>query len=429
MQKKFRLVALLFGLLGSFTSMAQYSMSSPYSRYGIGGTDMIGNQTIASMGGVGQALHRNTLVNTLNPASYSAIDTQSFVFDIGFSMGWRTISTNEHSSNSFLAELTNISFGFPITKYLKAGINLSPLSDVSYKSAETVPASALVPGYTKSFEGTGELDKITLGLAYQPLFNDFWKRFSIGVNASYIFGNIARNATVAFIDTTGYLNDRREVNYNVSAFSFDFGLQYFQPLTNGDRLGIGLTYSLPMQYNTNNVAFYYTYYQYAGAEYVQDTIEFSKNKGNINMPQRISGGISYEKPNKLFVGADATYTAWSDYSFQGESTADIMKDNLKLNFGAEFVPNIYGGYLQRFAYRAGVNFDNGYIYLKDHRISKLGISFGFAMPVKKLGTNINFNFEYGKMGTHEDGLIKEDYFRIGLSITAKDRWFVQRKYK
>ena len=139
--------------------------------------------------------------------------------------------------------------------------------------------------------------------------------------------------------------------------------------------------------------------------------------------------INYEKPNKLFIGADATYTAWSDYSFQGENTSDVMKDNLKVNFGAEFVPNKYGKYLQRFAYRAGVNFDNGYIYLKDHRISKLGISFGFAMPVKKLGTNINFNFEYGKMGTHEDGLIKENYFRMGLSITAKDRWFVQRKYK
>ena len=97
--------------------------------------------------------------------------------------------------------------------------------------------------------------------------------------------------------------------------------------------------------------------------------------------------------------------------------------------GGEFIPNLYGTYFEQFSYRAGINYDNGYVYLKDKRISKLGLSVGLSLPVKKLGTNINLSFEYGKLGTTDNGLIKESYYSLGLSITAKDRWFVKRKYR
>lgn len=422
-------LVLIFCLLACGVSMAQYSLSSPYSRYGIGTTDVPCNQVMSAMGGIGQAFHRNNVVNTFNPASYTAIDTQSFVFDIGFQMGWRTISTSQYSSNSFLAELTNISFGFPITRYLKAGLSLSPLSNISYNSSDTIAEQATMPLYVKTFDGNGELDKLTFGLAYQPLFSDFLKRFSIGANVSYTFGNIYRSTTVAFPDTTGFLNDRSEINYNVSAFSFDFGLQYFQPFENGNILGFGLTYTLPMNYGTDNTMFYYTFYDYGNQDVVQDTILYRNYDGDIKMPQRISGGLSFEKPNKLFLAADITYTTWSDFEFQEEGKTDAMKNNLKINFGSEFVPDLYGNFVEKFTYRLGFNYDNGYIYLKDNRIAKIGLTFGFSMPIKKLGTNINFNFEYGKMGTHDNGLVRENYFKMGLSVTAKDRWFAKRKYK
>lgn len=429
MQKRIKITILVLCLMIVGTSNAQYTLSSPYSRYGIGDMNVASNQVLSSMGGISQAYHRNNVINVLNPASYSAIDTQSFVFDIGFQMGWKTISTSDYSSNSFLAELTNISFGFPITKFLKAGLSLTPISNITYNSSDTTLETNFYPSFIKIFDGNGELDKVTFGLAYQPLFSDVAKRFSIGANISYVFGNIYRSTTVEFIDTTGFLNDRLESKYNVSAFDLDLGLQYFQPLKNGNIIGIGLTYSLPLHYGTKNTDFYYTYYHYNGQETIQDTINHNKYNGEIKMPNRISGGISFEKPNKLFVGADVTYTTWEKFEFQKEGKNPNMKDSYKLNFGLEFVPNIYGSYIEKFAYHAGINYDNGHIYLQGKRISKLGLAFGFSMPVRKLGTNINLNFEYGKMGTHDNGLVKESYFKMGLSITAKDRWFVQRKYR
>ena len=42
---------------------------------------------------------------------------------------------------------------------------------------------------------------------------------------------------------------------------------------------------------------------------------------------------------------------------------------------------------------------------------------------------INLSFEYLNKGTKENNLIEEDYFRIGLSFTAKDLRFFKRKYQ
>lgn len=435
MHKRYKILILVFLCsIMAFTSKAQYDISSPYSQYGIGSTNLLGNQYNSSMGGISQAIRRNNVINLLNPASYTAIDTQSFVFDIGFSMMWKNVSTTDYSSKSFLASITNISMAFPLCKSLKVALALTPLSDISYSASDTILAHGsfgdddYIPTRVQSFDGNGGLDKLTFGLAYQPTFNRFLSRFSIGVNASYIFGNIYRSSLLSFGGAEGYVNSRVEKNYNVSAFSFDIGMQYFQPLKNGDILCVGATVGLPNKYSADEEYFRYTYINEDAAATLQDTIQYLSNDRKITMPYSLSAGLSYSRTNKFLVGVDAVYTKWSDFGFENNNIAEL-KDNLKLSMGGEFIPNLYGTYFEQFSYRAGINYDNGYIYLKDKRISKLGLSVGLSLPVKKLGTNINLSFEYGKLGTTDNGLIKESYYSLGLSITAKDRWFVKRKYR
>lgn len=436
MQKRISisLLAVLLILLSFVEVKAQYSQSSPYSKYGIGTTYSAPNQYISSMGGVSQAFRRNNLVNTLNPASYSAIDTQSFVFDLGMSMTWNNLTTDNYKSKSFLASLTNLSLAFPLSKSLKVAISLSPISDITYAVSDTITAQTnaedenYIPTHAKGFDGSGGLDKVTLGFAYQPMFNDFLSQFAFGLNVSYVFGNMYRSSILSFGGAEGYLNSRAERNYNISAFEFDLGMQYFQTLKNNDVFGIGLTIGLPKKYSYDQEYFRYTYINENEAATLQDTILYRNTEGKITMPYSISGGLSYERKNKFFLGADVVYTKWSRFSFE-EDAQYGMKDNLKFALGGEIIPNIYGTYLEKFSYRAGINYDNGYIYLNEERISKMGLSLGFSMPIKKLGTNINFSFECGKLGTTKNGLVRENYYSIGLSITAKDRWFVKRKYR
>jgi hypothetical protein len=36
-------------------------------------------------------------------------------------------------------------------------------------------------------------------------------------------------------------------------------------------------------------------------------------------------------------------------------------------------------------------------------------------------------FEYGKMGTLAEDLIKQNYFRVGLCFTLQERWYQRKK--
>jgi len=42
---------------------------------------------------------------------------------------------------------------------------------------------------------------------------------------------------------------------------------------------------------------------------------------------------------------------------------------------------------------------------------------------------MNIALGYGKKGTTEQSLIREDYFRVILSFSISERWFVKRLYE
>lgn len=428
------IIVLMFAIV---ETKAQYSVSTPYSRYGIGILAGTSSQVSAAMGSVGYATARNNDINTLNPASYFAIDTQSFVFNIGFDMNWRNIKSSNESSHAFLAGINNISFAFPLTRSLKVGLSLMPVSDVKYLSTDTVFSQN---NYIRQYEGNGGIDKFVIGLAYQPLKAEK-DILAIGVNLNYYFGNLYRATSLEFLssqrdssgnysDTTGFVNSRTETNYNVSSFALDFGLQYFHSFANDNILGIGATFTPSYKLKADKKQLFYTYYRYANAEYMMDTIQSTLVDADIKMPMHFGIGVSYQKKNKLFVEADFQYYKWSDFYFETKNDNQDLKDCWIANLGAEYVPNYSGqSYFDKVAYRVGLHYNNGYIYLKEKRINEIGLSFGTGLPIKKIGTRVNLNFECGKMGTTDNNLIKETYFRIGLSISAKDRWFVKRKYK
>ena len=82
-----QVISILLLTLLPLTATAQSNgTNSSYSRYGLG---LLCDQSQGynrSMGGVGQALRSGNRLNKLNPASYSAIDSLSFLFDVGMSL-------------------------------------------------------------------------------------------------------------------------------------------------------------------------------------------------------------------------------------------------------------------------------------------------------------------------------------------------------
>lgn len=404
-------------------SEAQTSISSPYSRYGIGNTDNLFNNAIQNaIGGLGYTYQRNNSVNYMNPASYAGVDTASLVFDIGFYSEWVNLSNKTYSSRGNNTSLSHILLAFPIGHKFKVAFGLMPMSTINFNtSKDSVSAFGK---YRQSYLADGGINKIALGLAYVPI-----KNLSIGVNFEYIYGNYYKSSTVSFPDSAYVYSSRIENNYHIRAFDFNLGIQYFQPLSNGDRIGLGVVYDLPSTFPTDNILSRHTFTTIAGLISLQDSILEKRSKGEIKYPSTIGGGVSYERPNKFFVGVDAKYTNWSEFKFQSDYVNTNLVDNFKVSAGGEWKPDEYGNYFQKSIYRFGLSFDNGMLELNKTKIQQLGVSLGIGLPIKKSNTAINISFEYLKRGTTDNNLISEDYFRLGLSFSAKDVWFFKRKYQ
>ena len=219
MTKKYLLLP-LFILCMYSGSYAQIRIASPYSRFGIG--DLSGNNNAwnFSLGQTGIALRSSTHINYTNPASYTAFDSLSFVFEGGFTSESVKLTSRLQSTSRSYASLGYLTFGIPVTKWWKTALGLVPFSDVGYNvisPEESKTAGTILRLYT----GSGGVNRFFWGNAFNVT-----KDLSVGVNVSYLFGNMTREATVLFYDSLHTMNYKTDAYINVGDFYYSFGAQY-----------------------------------------------------------------------------------------------------------------------------------------------------------------------------------------------------------
>ena len=85
-------------------------------------------------------------------------------------------------------------------------------------------------------------------------------------------------------------------------------------------------------------------------------------------------------------------------------------------------------YKDRIRYRAGFNYDNGYLDIGDTKIDGFGFTTGIGIPMRA-GTNslLNLSYGYGSRGQIQNVLIQENYHMITLNLSLEDLWFKKRK--
>ena len=100
------LLVLLLTIL-SGAAVAQNNTNSPYTRYGYG--DLV-NQNFGNskaMGGIAFGLRDGSQINPLNPASYTAIDSLTFLFE-----GGASLQNSNISDGSVKLNVKNSSFDY-----------------------------------------------------------------------------------------------------------------------------------------------------------------------------------------------------------------------------------------------------------------------------------------------------------------------------
>ena len=159
-----------------------------------------------------------------------------------------------------------------------------------------------------------------------------------------------------------------------------------------------------------------------------DTINFSDELGKVTFPKDITAGVTYYKNSKLLFIAEYNMQNWSDYTMFNET--DNLVNSMSVAGGVQYTPEYkaINKYFKRMDYRIGACYRNIPLQFEENQLKEISISFGFGIPVKKSRTKYDISCTLGHRGTIQDDLIKEQFIRIGLSVSYDGIWFVKRKY-
>lgn len=417
-------IAITISTLAVFTSvtMSQNSTSSPYTRYGLGYMNNDGFGLNKAMGGTGFALRSNSNINPLNPASYSAIDSMSHIFEFGFMGQVGQLSDGTSSQVDYDVNISELAMAFPITNWMGFTAGIEPISLIGYEYSVSDLATDPVSGISYRFSGSGGITQAFAGVSVKPL-----KNLSLGVNAAYYFGSNIYYRSISFEDNPDYSSINTTEDINVGAIHPTFGIQYVQPIGRNYSLTLGGIYELETDLNATQTI--ETVRTVGGTSQIPTILEQRTNESiGMGIPESYGFGLALEKNNQFTITGDYYIQNWQNAEYYGRT--DTLNQRTKISAGFEYVPNYLAqNYFQKVQYRLGTHYSNNYFKVNGEELVDFGISFGVGLPRRYSKTRFNIAFEYGWMGTSNRNLISENYAKLSINFSINSFWFIKRKFE
>jgi len=435
MIKIFKNIFFITLLASGLSATAQTTSSSPYSQFALG--DLKGSllpQT-RGMGGISMGIRKPGVydnINMSNPASYSTLSLTTF--EVGASMDLRSLSKAGITGKSqFNSTLSHINFGVPVSKSSALSFGLVPYSDLGYQFKNSARLDTNNVEYV--YGGEGGVSKAYLGYGFK-----LGKSLSLGFNIGYLFGSLKENRAIDFLDKStefGYdltaFNSRTQNQQSVGGFSFDLGLQYEAVLNPTTKLILGYAGNTGNEINSRSDVVTTRYRRdVRGDELaIADSTYFLKGgKSKINMPMTHTAGFAFEKANSWLVGADVSYSKWSDYS-EGAVNGGL-NDSYGVAVGGQLTPDAssISNYWKLVDYRLGMKYGRTFVRIGNNDIKQYALTFGFGFPLPSNRSSfyrINLSTEVGRRGTQENNLVRDNYINVNLGFTLNDKWF-QKTY-
>lgn len=412
----------LFVLLSaSFFGQAQNNTGTPYSMYGLGLLqDNYGPYT--GMGGVSAAMRDGNNINFLNPASYTALDSNRFYLQFGMTAEYVHVSTNKESGDYRVAQNAALNMAFRLFKNFYGSLGFLQRSDIGYD----LYFHNIIHGsnnlyFDQQVTGTGGLNEAYLGLAYRI------GNLSVGLNTSLVFGNLEKRLfMLPGVEDTYYIQTRTKTFVNNLLFTG--GVQYRIPLSAHSALTVGSAFNLETKFYAKKE---FEGYKINVSSEMQETLPNDvRETGHIVYPFRISTGATYEFKDKWRFAGDYTFQKMSAYKEFKEDMG--FHDYHKGNFGISLTPAKYGrSWWKRNAYTFGAYGVRSHLKLNDKYINIYGLTLGTQMPLFVFNQELllGLAFDLGVRGLKEKGLPQEKYAKLRVNIAFKEGWFAKRKIK
>ncbi len=395
--------------------------NSPYSRYGYGRMAETAFVRNRGMGGISQGLRSNLQTNAANPASYTAIDSMTFLFDFGLNLELSNYKENGLSQRDWNGGIEYISMQVPIGRYFAANLGMSPYTYVGYEygtsdSIQTGATESDQTYFVSRYNGTGGLNKVYLGFAAEP-----FKWMSLGVNVGYIFGDITNNINVEFSNST--ISPTRVMQeISARALELQFGLQLTHTFAEKHNVTLGATFTPKMNL-------------WADSDLYRSTtaVDTITNNQVLSIPQAFGVGMTYVYDKRVTIGADYKQTDWGDVDGFDENlqvASNLFKNMKTIAVGAEYLPSLTSrNYLKRMRYRLGMNYTDSYVQVKGSQNREMSLSLGLGLPLKSQKSMVNVSFEYTDLKPQNSDFLSEAYFQLNLGLTFNEFWFFKNRLK
>lgn len=411
------IITLMCALGAMICGTATAQETSPYSKFGYG---MLGDNATSGqrqMGGTGYAMHSGRQINAMNPASYASVDSMTFLFDMGVdvSLYWRQDASGKQ--RDWGGGIDYITMLFPVSKTVGVSAGLVPYSSVGYSFG-----SKMDNGYS-SHEGSGGINQLYLGAGWKP-----FKGFSIGVNASYLFGNTYNEVYATSSSGVGAVFEQ---TMEVQDYHFRLGAQYTHEISHKSSVTLGVTYEPGKDLLGKTYVVKYLQSSTAAPDTVAPGV--IKLRNNFSLASSYGAGIAYDWNGRLHAEVDFTYQPWKDAKYaQIENFSATRLDNRwKVGAGLSYQPDPRGSYFKRVTYRAGGYYNRDYMMVGDNHVRDYGVSCGFGFPTTSISykTIINLGFEYRQRQSTPNPLLKERYFNVTLGVNFNGTWFLRNKLR
>lgn len=424
MIKKIIVVLTLFISVNNF---AQINSTSVYSVFGIGDRNNSATTEQLSMGGVGVTLNESHRLNLSNPAANASLQFTNYTLALVSKNIWA--SQNDTKENSVATYISYLAMGFNIGDKAGMSFGLMPNTSVGYNLISRDFDLNDELSETSIYKGEGGTSKVFIGFGYELV-----KGLNLGIQGDFIFGKVENSIVNQLVDDA--LASKYETISNISGFKFNAGFQYKTEIAENLDVYIGGNFNFENETKSIEKEYLYSV-AYGSLGSPRDTILNNKNYGYLKNPLKSDVGIGFGRDNKWYAGVDYTFQkALSVENSIYNIPILAYGDYSKIAVGGFYTPkfNSVLSYWNRITYRAGFKFENTGLMIDSNKdgldfepIKDFGISFGVGFPVGKQVSNLNFGFEYGKRGSTNENLVKENYFNFRLSISLNDRWFEKQQ--
>lgn len=361
------------------------------------------------MGGTGIGVQNSNQINMLNPASYAAVDTLTFLLDVGMSLNYTNFAENGISKNSGSATFDYLAMQFRLIPRLGMTIGLTPFSNIGYNFSQTSTIyddKESQVSATNRYNGTGGLRQITAGLGYMP-----FKGFAIGANISYVYGEIYHYIYNQYSDNN--INSRTKMyRSDVSTYNAEFGIQY-QAAIGKNKFTLGATYQ--PGHSIDDEAYIIETIS------VNDTIDGSHK---LSMPSTYGAGLSYTYDERLTIAADYSLQRYGDVDFFGFKGSNRHRASI----GMEYIPeHITRKLFRRARYRAGLHCATAHYTIDGSPgPTEYGATVGIGLPIMNRWNGksiINISGQYIHVSPNAPGMITENSLRLNIGLSINETWF------